>query len=260
MDPARHENGSAVARKRAAGGATEMGRVAPFLRGIEPRGAWLVRVDCGREGVGCLVVAAIHWSLCSQDVVVHRRRVTFHLMQPVLDHITDRYDSDQLPLVDHGDVAESSLGHAFHDVEHTLVLVAGRDFAGHRLAHRLLERCRAAFGERTHNVSFGEDTDDATVGAENEHRADSLLDEESHGGGETGTGCDGDDLAAFGSEDNADGHRGLPRLHSAAARRGGAATAEGGVFKGKRPSAGMVARVQCTDEPRIGLTSARVSV
>jgi hypothetical protein len=86
----------------------------PFCVGLS-RGAWLVRVDCGREGVGCLVVAAIHWSLCSQDVVVHRRRVTFHLMQPVLDHITDRYDSDQLPLVDHGDVAGSSLGHAFHD-------------------------------------------------------------------------------------------------------------------------------------------------
>src|ERR1700688_1646050 len=165
-------------------------------------------------------------TLCSQNVVVHRRRVTFHHLQPVLDHIADRYDSDQLPLVDHGHVAGSFIGHAFHDVEHTLVLVAGRDFAGHRLAHRLLERSRAAFGERTHNVSFGEDTDDATVGAEDEHRADALLDEESHGGGETGTGCDGDDLAAFGSEDNADGHRSLPRLHRAAACRDAAAMAK----------------------------------
>src|ERR1019366_10269068 len=183
-------------------------------------------------------ISALSQTLCSQNVVVHRRRVTFHLMQPMLDHITDRYDSDQLPLVDHGDVAGSSLGHAFHDVEHTLVLVAGRDFAGHRLAHRLLERSRAAFGERTHNVSFGENTDDATVGAKNEHRADAFLDEESHGGGETGTGCDGDDLAAFGSEDNADGHRSLPRLHSAAARRGGAATAKIVSLKANAPAQG----------------------
>src|ERR1035438_3331357 len=61
-------------------------------------------------------ISALSQTLCSQNVVVHRRRVTFHLMQPMLDHITDRYDSDQLPLVDHGDVAGSSLGHAFHDV------------------------------------------------------------------------------------------------------------------------------------------------
>jgi hypothetical protein len=38
-----------AARKRAAGGATEMGRVAPFLRGIEPRGrGWFALTAGGR--------------------------------------------------------------------------------------------------------------------------------------------------------------------------------------------------------------------
>jgi hypothetical protein len=35
---ARHGNGSAVAQIRAAGGVTEMGRLDPLSRGVEPRG------------------------------------------------------------------------------------------------------------------------------------------------------------------------------------------------------------------------------
>src|SRR5579863_430852 len=82
-------------------------------------------------------------ALCREDVVAHRRGLALHVLQPVLDHVADRNDSDQAALLDDRDMAELALGHALHDAADGLALITRLDLAGHRLADGLVERGRA---------------------------------------------------------------------------------------------------------------------
>src|SRR5947209_1878759 len=44
------------------------------------------------------------------DVVAQRGGFVLHLLQPVLDHVADRHDADDLVLLDHRNVAELARG------------------------------------------------------------------------------------------------------------------------------------------------------
>ena len=76
----------------------------------------------------------------------------------------------------------------------------------------------AALGKRAYDVALGDDAGEAAVGAKDERRADTLLGEEIARVCQTGARFDGDDLAAFARENDADGHRSLPRFTAVTAR------------------------------------------
>ena len=40
--------------------------------------------------------------LSIEDIVVHRRGIALHFLEPILDHVADRDDADQPALIDHG--------------------------------------------------------------------------------------------------------------------------------------------------------------
>ena len=40
--------------------------------------------------------------LRGEDVVVHRRGIALHFLEPILDYVADRDDADQPALIDHG--------------------------------------------------------------------------------------------------------------------------------------------------------------
>src|ERR1051326_1304189 len=96
----------------------------------------------------------------------------------MLDRLADLPDADQPALIDHRKMAEFAGGHPLHDITDRLALVTGLDGARHASAHRLLERRGAARGERTNDVTFGNDAADAPIGTEDERRTDAFIGEQ----------------------------------------------------------------------------------
>src|SRR6266516_2066904 len=129
----------------------------------------------------------------------------------MLDHVADRHDPDQAALIDHGKVAEFSLRHPLHEAGDRLALSAGRDLARHRDAYRFVERRSAAFGHGADDVPLRKNTNDAMIGAENEHRTDALFCQQRHGRFQGRARFRSGNLTALGRENNTDGHRTLPR-------------------------------------------------
>ena len=58
-------------------------------------------------------------------VAVELVALELQLVDPVLDHVADADDADQLPVGDHGHVPDPALGHDLHQVVEQGVLVAG---------------------------------------------------------------------------------------------------------------------------------------
>jgi hypothetical protein len=175
------------------------------------RGAQSV-TSCGAAASFWCAAAAGRTEAASrrQDVIVHRRRITFHLVQAMFDDVADRDDADRPALIHHREMTEFAFGHALHDARDRLGFRTGRDFPRHGLADGLTERGRTALRERTHDIALRQNADDAAVGAEYQHRTDALFGEQRHGGRKTYIRLYINDLAALACEDGAHSHFSLP--------------------------------------------------
>src|SRR6202043_4212020 len=98
-----------------------------------------------------------------------------HFVQAVLDDIADRYDADDLILLDDWNVPELAVGHPFHDIAHGLVLATGDNLACHHLSKRLSQHLRALLSQNPNDVAFGQDPNDSAIRSENEQRANCVL-------------------------------------------------------------------------------------
>src|SRR6056297_3437955 len=74
-----------------------------------------------------------------------------------LDHIAYGDDADELAILDHGHVAEATVGHARkYRIRAVLTRTADR-IAGHHLVDRLGQATAAAHRQRAHDVAFRQD-------------------------------------------------------------------------------------------------------
>ena len=85
---------------------------------------------------------------------MHRRRITFHLVQAMFDDVADRDDADQPALLHDWNMAEPARRHRLHDVVDRVVARHGDDLRRHVTRDRVIERGSAVFGQDADDVAL----------------------------------------------------------------------------------------------------------
>ena len=140
------------------------------------------------------------------DVVAQRRLLALHLVQAILDHIADRHDAGQAPLLEHRQMTEFALRHPLHHRADGIRQAARHDASGHHIGQRQFERSRAVGRELLHDVALRHDADDAPVRAGDDQCADGMLGEKAGRSRKVFGGLDGQNIGALFRQNGFDGH------------------------------------------------------
>src|SRR6266436_8868543 len=107
-----------------------------------------LRAGRPRQSRGCPDLPS---ALRSGGLDILAQRFLFGLVfpDPPFDDVADRYQADNLAILDHRQMPEFAGGHHFHDRGDGVGLPAADDLAGHHRADRLVQRRCTAFAERS---------------------------------------------------------------------------------------------------------------
>ncbi len=124
----------------------------------------------------------------------------------VLDHVADADDRFQLPIDDHGDVADAELGHGV--LEGTELVLGGtrRHLARHDRRHGPAQHVSTELLEMTHDVTLADDSVDALTVVAHDDGADAMFGEQVEEVGDTGVGAHRDDGVSLALHDIGDPH------------------------------------------------------
>src|SRR6266436_4566275 len=167
-----------------------------------------LRAGRPRQSRGCPDLPS---ALRSGGLDILAQRFLFGLVfpDPPFDDVADRYQADNLAILDHRQMPEFARGHHFHDRGDGVGLPAADDLACHHRADRLVERRCTALAEHAHDVTFRQDAFD-TAPVHHQHRADLPLRQSLDRGGKLYLRFDALDLMAFGIENCTYRHCRLP--------------------------------------------------
>ena len=139
---------------------------------------------------------------CSAQLVA----LGLQVVDPVLDHVTDAHDGDELAVDHDRHVPEAPLGHHRLEAVEAVLRARGVHLGGHDLPDRGVEQGRAVGVQVPHDVALTDDAVHALAVVADHDRTDPVLREEGQQLGHRCVGAHGDDLPALAPDHVRDPH------------------------------------------------------